>query len=76
MATISEIASSYILFNLSFNNKLTENVNYVNCAFPSLIPESFEYEYNAEGYPTVATTTYKTGNAAKKITEKILLQDC
>jgi hypothetical protein len=48
----------YLLTNVSVNNKLTENVNYVSCAFPNLKPESFEYVYNDEGYPTEMTTTY------------------
>src|SRR6185295_182469 len=34
----------YQLVNFSTNNKLTENVNYVNCSFPVLIPESYAYE--------------------------------
>ena len=49
----------YQLLNFSANNKLTENVNYVSCAFPALIPESYTYEYNEQGYPTVAVTSYK-----------------
>lgn len=53
----------YLLTNLSVNNKLTENVNYVSCAFPSLVPQSYTYEYNSSGYPTVATTFYKSGSA-------------
>jgi hypothetical protein len=56
----------YLLLNWSANNRLTENVNYVGCAFPSLIPISFEYEYNADGFPTVAITKYKSGGAIKQ----------
>jgi hypothetical protein len=55
----------YNLTNLSVNNKLTEDVNYVGCAFPSLVPESYTYEYNELGYPTKATTTYKSQSGAK-----------
>jgi hypothetical protein len=56
----------YGLTTLSANNRLTEKVNYVGCAFPSLIPESYSYEYNAAGYPTTATTTYKSTSASLK----------
>ena len=56
----------YLLTNFSANNKLTENVNYVACAFPSLIPESYVYEYNDNGYPVSETTFYKSGAGLKK----------
>jgi hypothetical protein len=56
----------YLLFNLSVNNKLTESVNYVGCAFPTLLPESYEYEYGNHGFPTVAITKYKSGGAIKQ----------
>lgn len=56
----------YQLSNLSVNNKLTEQVNYVGCAFPELVPESYSYAYNAEGYPVTATTNYKSGAALKR----------
>jgi hypothetical protein len=49
----------YQLLNFSANNKLTENVNYVDCSFPALIPDTFSYQYNEQGYPTILTTTYK-----------------
>ena len=48
----------YLLTNVSVNNKLTESVNYVGCAFPNLKPESYEYVYNSDGYPTEVTTKY------------------
>lgn len=57
--------TDYQLINLSANNRLTENINYVGCTLPSLIPESYRYEYNANGYPTVAKTIYKSGTNAK-----------
>ncbi len=60
----------YTLLNMSTNNKLTENVNYVGCAFPSLIPQSYTYQYNSDGYPTEATTTYTSGNALRKSQKK------
>ncbi|HEU5291430.1 MAG TPA: hypothetical protein VFU05_12360 [Cyclobacteriaceae bacterium] len=56
----------YTLSNLSANNKLTEDVNYVGCAFPSLVPESYSYEYNNVGYPTKATTFYSSGATSVK----------
>jgi hypothetical protein len=52
----------YTLTSFSANNKLTENVNYLACAFPSLIPQSYLYEYDQDGYPTQATTIYSTQN--------------
>jgi hypothetical protein len=56
----------YLLTNLSVNNKLTENVNYVGCAFPSLIPESYTHEYNEKGYPVSTTTFYKSAGSVRK----------
>jgi len=53
----------YMLNNLSVNNKLTEAVSYVACAFPTLVPVSYAYEYNEGGYPTFVTTSYKSGSA-------------
>jgi len=51
----------YTLTNLPVNNRLTENVNHVNCSFPSLVPESYSYEYDAQGYPILAIVNYKSG---------------
>jgi hypothetical protein len=56
----------YTLTNISANNKLTEDVNYVGCSFPSLVPESYSYEYNNVGYPTKATTLYSSGGKSVK----------
>jgi hypothetical protein len=58
----------YSFSNFSGNNKLTESANYIGCAFPSLVPESYSYEYDDAGYPTTATTIYKnkTGKSQKK----------
>lgn len=56
----------YVLSNLSANNKLTENVNYVGCAFPSLVPESYSYEYNDKGYPAVAITHFSSDAKSEK----------
>jgi hypothetical protein len=52
----------YSLTNVSANNKLTEDVNYVACAFPNLKPELYEYEYNSDGYPTESITTYESSD--------------
>ncbi len=56
----------YLLTNLSVNNRLKEDVNYVNCSFPSFIPESYTYEYNDNGYPISGTTYYKNSLAKSK----------
>ncbi|HET9487336.1 MAG TPA: hypothetical protein VFO54_07880, partial [Chryseosolibacter sp.] len=55
----------YLLTNICANNRLTENVNYVACAFPSLIPESYTYEYNDRGFPVSVTTAYKSAGSVK-----------
>ena len=52
----------YLLTNVSVNNKLTEQINHLACSFPSLIPESYEYVYNSDGYPTEAVTTYASSD--------------
>ena len=56
----------YLLTNLSVNNKVSESVSYLACAFPTLIPESYTYEYNEDGYPTSATTFYKSDASVKR----------
>jgi hypothetical protein len=56
----------YLLTNVSLNNKVTESVSYVGCAFPTLIPESYTYEYDEEGYPISATTFYKSDGSVKR----------
>ena len=61
----------YSLTNFSTNNKLTEDVNYVACAFPSLVPESYTYEYNDGGYPTIVTTLYKSGSPSAKARKEL-----
>lgn len=55
--------TDYLLTNLSANNKVSENINHVNCSFPSFIPVSYSYEYDDLGYPTLITTFYKSGSA-------------
>jgi hypothetical protein len=49
----------YLLRDYSVNNKLTEDIQYKGCAFPTLIPETYSYEYDAQGYPTIAKTFFK-----------------
>jgi hypothetical protein len=49
--------------DFSINNRLTENVNYLGCAFPSLIPESYSYEYDVYGYPISQIKYYKKNSA-------------
>lgn len=56
----------YFMSNLSSNNKLSEDINYVACGFPSLVPVSYSYEYNDKGYPTKATTLYSSGSTSEK----------
>jgi hypothetical protein len=60
----------YLLTNLSANNKLSESINYVGCSFPTLIPETYSYEYNEQGYPTISTTLYKSGGALVRSQKK------
>lgn len=56
----------YNLTNISMNNRLTEDVNYLNCAFPTLMPIAYEYEYNSDGYPKLAITHYDPKGAIKE----------
>jgi len=53
----------------SINNRLAEHVDYLACAFPSLIPVSYSYKYDELGYPTEQTTHYQGTTAT--ITTKI-----
>lgn len=54
--------------NVSINNTLTEDVNFIGCAFPTLIPLAYEYKYDELGYPTEKVTHYK-GKTATSITK-------
>lgn len=65
----------YLLFNLSVNNKLTESVNYVGCAFPTLIPESYEYEYGDHDFPTEAITRYKESGSIRQSMKRFYYKD-
>lgn len=52
-----------ILFrNWSANNRLTEHVDHLACAFPQLIPLSFAYTYDHDGYPVQQITSYKSAD--------------
>jgi len=55
----------YVDFNFlnwSINNRLTEKVHYVACGFPTLVPVSYDYTYDSEGYPLQKITTYRAGS--------------
>jgi hypothetical protein len=56
----------YTLTSLSVNNRLTESLDYVDCSFPSLVPEAYSYEYDSKGYPTAVTTFYKSDSDIKR----------
>jgi hypothetical protein len=58
----------YLFRNYSISNRITENANYVGCAFPSLVAESYTYVYDADGYPLKQETNYK-GTSVKMIVE-------
>ncbi|HZY78750.1 MAG TPA: hypothetical protein VFE50_04455, partial [Cyclobacteriaceae bacterium] len=59
--------TDYLLRNYSISNRLTEDVNYVGCAFPSLIPDAYDYVYDQDGYPLRATTIYRGSTAKTQI---------
>ena len=48
--------------NWSVGNKVTEDVHYLACGFPTLIPVSHSYTYDQDGYPLKKITIYKTGS--------------
>ena len=58
----------YMLRNYSISNRLTEDVNYSGCAFPSLVAESYSYVYDGDGYPVKQVTNYK-GTTVKTVLE-------
>jgi hypothetical protein len=51
--------TDYLIRNYSISNKVTESANYIACAFPALIPETYNYIYTEDGYPIRATTHFK-----------------
>jgi hypothetical protein len=58
----------YLFRNYSFSNRLTEDVDYVGCAFPSLVAESYSYVYDKDEYPVRQETNYR-GTELKTIVE-------
>lgn len=59
----------YIDFGLaavSTNNKASAQVSYLACSFPESIPESYTYEYRADGYPAKLLIHYKEPSALKR----------
>ncbi|HEY5750375.1 MAG TPA: hypothetical protein VIU12_30125, partial [Chryseolinea sp.] len=48
--------------NWPANNKVTEDVHYLACGFPSIIPVSHVCTYDSDGYPLTKITTYKKGS--------------
>lgn len=62
--------TDFLLNNVSPHNKVYENISYVGCAFPELVPMFYEHEYLDEKLPTESTTIYKrpdgTGPRSKK----------
>jgi hypothetical protein len=57
----------YLFRNYSISNRLTESVEYKACGFPTLIPESYSYTYDADGYPSVVTTHYKNSEHTTQV---------
>jgi hypothetical protein len=62
--------------NTSINNTLTEDVDFIGCAFPQLIPLSYDYKYDEMGYPTEKITHYKgiTATSTTKYTYREFVQ--
>ncbi len=50
------------LRNWPANNKMTSNVNFIGCGFPSLIPVFHTFTYRSDGYPSQMITTYKSAS--------------
>jgi hypothetical protein len=48
--------------NWSANNKIAEDVRYIACGFPTIIPVSHDYTYDTDGYPLTKITTYRKGS--------------
>lgn len=65
----------FFLNNYSINNKLTMDEVYLACNIPTLVPEHSEYEYDDQGYPTVATTHYKSGSSTMRMQRIYFYED-
>ncbi|HTF20829.1 MAG TPA: hypothetical protein VK658_22300 [Chryseolinea sp.] len=57
----------YLFRNYSLYNRETEEVIYTGCAFPTLVPESYSYTYDADGYPTTSTTHYRSKSLTTQV---------
>jgi hypothetical protein len=64
----------YSLRNHSINNRLTEDIHYHGCAFPTLMPKTYTYEYDADGYPKIATTNYQSGAGQRRAQTRYFYQ--
>lgn len=51
--------TDFLLRNYSLNNRTSESVTYSGCAFPTLVPEQYEYQYDPTGYPITSVTNYR-----------------
>jgi hypothetical protein len=58
----------YLLRNYSNSNRLTEDVRYIGCSFPTLVAETYDYVYDGDGYPLKSTTNFRASEL-KSITE-------
>lgn len=56
------------------NNKVTEHVDHLACAFPTLIPVSYEYTYDQDGYPIKQITSYRSGWGANDSFLRIMVK--
>jgi hypothetical protein len=56
----------FLFNNYSINNKIAENMIHTGCAFPTLIPELYQYKYDSEGFATEQTTFYKSSKLVMK----------
>lgn len=52
------------LSHFSKNNRTSERIEYYG-SYPTLVPDSFAYTYDAEGYPTTLTKTFKSYQTGK-----------
>ena len=50
------------LRNWSANNRVSTNIDFIGCGYPSLVPLSHFCTYDQDGYPTQIITEYKSGS--------------